>query len=404
MAESCKSASALDSAGEDMSSVPAATHVPVCDTGASSAAGSSDRLDASCVDEPVPVNGSSEDALVGRPASKKGKAKKGKADSSNLDLGSFFEPPKRKVKLVSSLNVTECSRSQDFNVPLSKGASRAASREAWKRRGQMGDCASLTETASSSSCAEVSQLGPPEPGLRHLGRDRSESQRGINPRRKAIPGDTGWLGRRSACGLQRVDSTRCHWLPPESLLIRVDPETSLFLQRLWFGYSLVATQASKTKASLPRTKRSVPARLHAGWLAHTLRPTGWLASIPEDKVKNLPMPYSAEFLTERDPPRGRQRAFTAATERMILELVEDVEHDLEVPVLEEELDEGEFVEAPPLTAAQIFSQADRGDRSAGALVPTEQAGDSEALSRVGVATASSWEKPEEEEEEERSDC
>ena len=25
----------------------------------------------------------------------------------------------------------------------------------------MGDCASLTETASSSSCAEVSQLGPP---------------------------------------------------------------------------------------------------------------------------------------------------------------------------------------------------------------------------------------------------
>ena len=80
--ESCKSASALDSAGEDMSSVPATTHVPVCDTGASSAAGSSDRLDASCVDEPVPVNGSSEDALVGRPASKKGKAKKGKADSS----------------------------------------------------------------------------------------------------------------------------------------------------------------------------------------------------------------------------------------------------------------------------------------------------------------------------------
>ena len=78
--ESRKSASALDSAGADMSSVPAATHVPVCDTGASS--GSSDRLDASCVDEPVPVNGSSEDALVGRPASKKGEDKKGKADSS----------------------------------------------------------------------------------------------------------------------------------------------------------------------------------------------------------------------------------------------------------------------------------------------------------------------------------
>jgi len=137
--------------------------------------------------------------------------------------------------------------------------------------------------------------------------------------------DTGMYRTASRLG---ANSGRCHWLlPPESLSLRVDPKTSEFLQRQWLALAQIKTAKSALPCSdaanstslrmRPRRGRgrSYPAQLHAGWLAQTLRPRGWLAVIPEDEQKNLPMPV--DLVSE--PDRGPRRPCAAAVERVILQ-------------------------------------------------------------------------------------
>jgi len=110
-----------------------------------------------------------------------------------------------------------------------------------------------------------------------------------------------------------ADATRCHWLiPPESLAIRMGREAGSFLTRQWLA--LHATANAGRGGEGPQKKKKFPARLHAGWLAQTLRPKGWLAPIPEDEVRHLPMPE--ELISE--PDRGPRRPCAAAVEKVIL--------------------------------------------------------------------------------------
>lgn len=200
----------------------------------------------------------------------------------------------------------------------SRAADRAASRSAWKLRGLKGnseDVAEMNKRNGRSDSGDDSTWGA-SVGL--------SSDAGCTT--AAAASRTGRLGRRSATGMYRAvphcksDATRCHWLlSPESLLIRVDPETSVFLQRQWLA--LAPRKVSGTRGSCDASKTrgarmSYPARLHAGWLAQTLRPRGWLASIPEDEVRNLSAPLPGILMSE--PDRGPCRPTADAVKHVIL--------------------------------------------------------------------------------------
>lgn len=264
------------------------------------------------------------------------------------ELGSFFDPPKRRAKLKKVPSACSTSSSADMpetpqaggkspassmqrwadllggsakhledppeqeedDCPRSLASSRAASRNAWKQRGRSEGDASPTPSqeasVSSSSQSPPIDAHPPP------------------PKKKTVAAKSS-PGRRTASGLYRpaarlaMDSTRCHWLlPPESLLIRVDPETSAFLQRQWLGIQASGVRgagAATGRGNAKARRRSIPARLHAGWLAQTLRPRGWLARIPEDEARCFPMPL--DLIGE--PDRGMRRPSVATVERVILE-------------------------------------------------------------------------------------
>lgn len=283
-------------------------------------------------------------------------------------LGAFFAPPKRKTRLakssyfsaaavrspspsgVSSTGSTCASdpssvpsspaRSplpspalslhllqqanfwEEAERPKSSAAAKAASRAAWKRRGQenserpSGSEGSLWSSMSTSDeavfGADTQSMGvfvPP-----------SQARHSTSP---LVPG--GRLSNRSATGLQRsvprraADDSRCHWLlSPDSLLIRLEPATGSFLMRNWLAYSALGRATAAARGRVASRRQSVPARLHAGWLAETLRPKGWLASIPERERKDLPLPYSGDLVSEPDPPCGLKRQSSAALNQVIL--------------------------------------------------------------------------------------
>eukprot|EP00419_Tripos_fusus_P063219 CAMPEP_0172925510 /NCGR_PEP_ID=MMETSP1075-20121228/213848_1 /TAXON_ID=2916 /ORGANISM="Ceratium fusus, Strain PA161109" /LENGTH=346 /DNA_ID=CAMNT_0013786413 /DNA_START=32 /DNA_END=1072 /DNA_ORIENTATION=+ len=247
---------------------------------------------------------------------------KAKEPQAGDGLGSFFTP-RRKTKLagrattagVNSPRMEKSSEDIWHQECLDSGTSssssaaslRAASRMAWKRRG-------LAENDGDAPAADVPEFEAGSEVEQQPCRGGSRASR-----------DTGMYRAASRVG---ANCGRCHWLlPPESLLIRVDPITSEFLQRQW----LALAQIKIAKSAAPRSnaasnmslrmrpqgsrRRSFPAQLHAGWLAQTLRPRGWLAVIPEDEQKNLPMPV--DFVSE--PDRGPRRPCTAAVERVILQ-------------------------------------------------------------------------------------
>merc|ERR1712113_1294559 len=170
---------------------------------------------------------------------------------------------------------------------LSRVARHAASRAAWKRRGEISNSEGVRSSSSSYSSQtadelEAEEFAPPAPS-----RSSSSSGFGRHMSQSNAGASSGAVRRCSSTGMYRdvphraVDSARCHWLlPPESLLIRVDPATSAFLTRQWLALAQIKTRDGSThpQRSTSRTgrndKRSFPARLHAGWLAQTLRPKG----------------------------------------------------------------------------------------------------------------------------------
>jgi len=251
---------------------------------------------------------------------------KAKEPQSEDGLGSFFTP-RRRTKLagratkagLQSPGVEQPNNDVWSQQCLDSGTSssstaaslRAASRTAWKRRG-------LAESDGVAPAADVPVSSEVE---------QQSCQRGTHAKRggSRASNDTGMYRAASRLG---ANCGRCHWLlPPESLLLRVDPKTSEFLQRQWLALAQIKT----AKSALPcsdaansmslRTRprrgrgRSFPAQLHAGWLAQTLRPRGWLAVIPEDEQKNLPMPV--DLVSE--PDRGPRRPCAAVVERVILQ-------------------------------------------------------------------------------------
>eukprot|EP00933_Yihiella_yeosuensis_P081901 TRINITY_DN9559_c1_g2_i1.p1 TRINITY_DN9559_c1_g2~~TRINITY_DN9559_c1_g2_i1.p1 ORF type:complete len:336 (+),score=67.01 TRINITY_DN9559_c1_g2_i1:62-1069(+) len=235
------------------------------------------------------------------------------------DLGDFFSPAKRKSKTrlatksaPNSSAAPEAAVTQAFSSSTdcdsSSSCSRtAASRAAWKRRGQEGgyglppERGSYSGSSSSFRPEDRSSIEGPLP----TARASKSKQRAATGMFRAAPR----LG-------QAVDSTRCHWLmPPESLLNRVDPETSDFLSRLWLSQAGRSRYNSANRADgTPRKKCSYPARIHAGWLREMLRPRGWLASIPEEEQRSLPMPEDVIG----EPDRGPCRPNTAVLEKVIL--------------------------------------------------------------------------------------
>lgn len=88
--------------------------------------------------------------------------------------------------------------------------------------------------------------------------------------------------------------------------------------RNWLAYSALGRATAAARGRVASRRQSVPARLHAGWLAETLRPKGWLASIPERERKDLPLPYSGDLVSEPDPPCGLKRQSSAALNQVIL--------------------------------------------------------------------------------------
>ncbi|CAE8636954.1 unnamed protein product, partial [Polarella glacialis] len=197
----------------------------------------------------------------------------------------------------------------------------AASRAAWKLRG--------AEVGASSSSRRLPETQDHQDGAAVVRQDSEQSlRRESSGERLSVTGREGSAKSkkgRQATGMYRavprlaVDSTRCHWLlPPDSLLCRIDPISSRFLARLWLSLSPKLTRGERESESQGGQRcgrpRSYPARLHAGWLSHTLRPKGWLATIPEDELRNLPMPE--DLVSE--PDRGPRRPNTAAVEKVIL--------------------------------------------------------------------------------------
>lgn len=273
-------------------------------------------------------------------------------------LGSFFAPGKRRARLLARNAASaggpaskEHGAEQHWpvrgrlgsQVPSSSSAElHAASRAAWKRRG-------MEATSSGSRPSQASEEASPDGDSPNEDGDRPGGAPDRGPRKAGRASDLRSGGRREARAPQRrsatgmfrtdvprlaVDSTRCHWLlPPESLLIRVDPETSVFLQRQWLALAQTkpntrphqrpSSSASRPQGREDRGRRSYPARLHAGWLAQTLRPRGWLAPIPEDEQRNLPLP--ADLVSE--PDRGPHRPCAAAMERVILRELSALEEE-----------------------------------------------------------------------------
>lgn len=197
----------------------------------------------------------------------------------------------------SATQKLEASQDSDGGPRQSFDSSRRASRTAWKQRGR-----SDAESSPANSGADMTAA------------DESEVATTDLPKSKSLMTTSG-VGRRTASGMYRpvprlaMDSTRCHWLlPPESLLIRVDAETSAFLQRQWLGIQAAGARSAGRGASGARHRRSIPARLHAGWLQQTLRPKGWLASIPEDEVRTFSMPLELVGEPDRGPPWDLRKA------------------------------------------------------------------------------------------------
>jgi len=268
--------------------------------------------------------------------------------------GSFFAPPRLAAAAAAAAGGSSggvgavAAPKGDILPPQSRSLSSAASRAAWKRRG-VGGCSDDVRNVAAPRIGDPTEEQEEE---RDTGEETAEADGHFDPglrrtvatltraRSRTAPSEVEMrLGRRTSSGLyrppprlagSRLDSTRCHWLlPPESLLNRVDSNTSAFLQRQWLGLSRVgfrdragaagglAASAAASAAAGRRPTRSVPARLHAGWLAQTLRPTGWLAAIPEGEERRLPMPASECMISE--PDRGTRRPPTAAVERAILQ-------------------------------------------------------------------------------------
>eukprot|EP00927_Polykrikos_kofoidii_P026257 TRINITY_DN23409_c1_g3_i3.p1 TRINITY_DN23409_c1_g3~~TRINITY_DN23409_c1_g3_i3.p1 ORF type:complete len:504 (-),score=89.94 TRINITY_DN23409_c1_g3_i3:37-1548(-) len=243
-------------------------------------------------------------------------------------------------------------------------ATRAASRAAWIRRGTEASCGKSATcscgTGSSCTSSAGSRRGAPavvsSGGTDGSATDSSSSAWRPPPRPRSMTapsgGATGGSGKaglkRSATGMYcamgtAVDSTRCHWLlPPESLSIRVDPETSVFLQRQWLALAAApkaggSTSGRSTSSTAPRAregagcgKRSYPARLHAGWLVQTLRPRGWLAKLPENEARHLPFPQDLMSEPDRGPQRPNAVVVGRVIQRELDALVEEtscLDHD-----------------------------------------------------------------------------
>lgn len=267
------------------------------------------------------------------------------SDSSSVPSSPARRPLPRPVlpaHLVCQANFWE-----EAARPESQVASKAASRAAWKRRGRegadlipleggVGSILSSDEAVFGSDAQAAGDAAPPSPARRSTS--------------SLVPG--GRLSNRSATGLQRsvprraADDSRCHWLlSPESLLIRLDPSTGSFIMQQWLAYSALGRAASRARGRAPGRRPAVPARLHAGWLAQTLRPKGWLASIPERQRKNFPLPYSGDLVSEPDPPCGFKRQSSAALSQVIMREVFPDAIAEDVPETPEEADSSEGFES-----------------------------------------------------------
>lgn len=251
------------------------------------------------------------------------------ATSSDADdLGDLFAKTKRKPRIKpASQGYPPPASAARFPMPglppaeknevgdeddLSSAAARsAASRAAWKRRATASpeEQKSLSRAASGGSSPSSLKGGMGEVPGRSFG-DTVKSMAYSQP----FQAKTGMY---RAVGRYAVDSTRCHWLiKPDSLINRLEPAAGEFLQRQWLALAQIGSKDGGTQAAEHREdrKRSYPKRLFAGWLAQSLRPKGWLAIIPEEEQRNLPMPE----VPIAEPDRWLKRPPTAFVAKVVL--------------------------------------------------------------------------------------
>lgn len=180
--------------------------------------------------------------------------------------------------------------------PVSKAASCARSRAAWKKRADTSTAGATTAAPvdEQSSGGDAHGVDTGELPLEEELQERSRADRGRDGEKRKSSSHFAAASMYRPVHRAAVDSTRCHWLlAPESLLIRVDPETSEFLQRQWLALASIKRHETRTPRRPVRARsrrETLPARLHQGWLAQHLRPSGWLSSLPEHEERHLPMP------------------------------------------------------------------------------------------------------------------
>jgi hypothetical protein len=91
--------------------------------------------------------------------------------------------------------------------------------------------------------------------------------------------------------------------------MRVDVETGNFLKRHWLG--LAGRGFGRGSRSSTLGRRKFDFRIHAGWLAQTLKPMGVLAAIPEDEV------LAPVLANERNP--GLQKLDDSVVENLVMQ-------------------------------------------------------------------------------------
>lgn len=264
----------------------------------------------------------------------------GSAEASAVNsLGAFFKAgpkgaaAKRRVReaseKVEAAGPMTCVGSFGGRVGRDDGneatATSHAARSAWKQRGEEGGSGDGVDGEEEETTAMRREVG-------HRGPEYLEHSSGF--------GGKGRVGHRTARGWYRQaagqdgprtasDATRCHWLiAPDSLLIRLDPQTSMFLQRQWLAAVTLGRGGAEPPAkALAKDSRgrsrgsSFLARLNAGWLAQTLRPRGWFTTIPEDEECHLPMPVDCTRLGE--PDRVPMKPSEPKLSKVMLRIMED---------------------------------------------------------------------------------
>eukprot|EP00930_Biecheleria_cincta_P007667 TRINITY_DN108907_c0_g1_i1.p1 TRINITY_DN108907_c0_g1~~TRINITY_DN108907_c0_g1_i1.p1 ORF type:complete len:319 (-),score=37.02 TRINITY_DN108907_c0_g1_i1:77-1033(-) len=250
------------------------------------------------------------------------------ASESGGELGAFFAPSKRKTRLKGSKksanapvpSPSQLQGSSDAASSSSPGLSRSLGSRKVLSDFETGDLGGGDAMEPRSARHAASRAAWKRRGAEGAGGVSSSSQDGAQPDAGTAPKAPN-KSHRMATGMYRVsraaaDSAGCHWLiSPDSLLTRLDPVSGRFLARMWLSSANLSSERDRVRPDgKGGVRRSYPARLHAGWLAQMLRPKGWLASIPEDEVRNLPMPE--DLISE--PDRGPRRPNTAVLQKVIL--------------------------------------------------------------------------------------